>query len=98
VKICSEREGAHEPFAKIKTGEAPENVVAPSERFLSPMIDRLFAEGNRTTGRAVERRCRDAAKCGRRAPRIVLPVVQAGVRCVRRVRAGPLPPRLRRDC
>lgn len=44
-KLCNELEGARKQFAKIKAGEAPENVVALSERFLVPMIDSLLAKG-----------------------------------------------------
>lgn len=45
AKECNELEGARKQFAKIKAGEAPENVVALSERFLVPMIDSLLAKG-----------------------------------------------------
>lgn len=45
VKVCNELEGARKQFARIKPDEAPEEVVAVSERFLLPMIDVLLAKG-----------------------------------------------------
>ena len=45
MKVCNELEGARKQLAKIEAGEVPENVVALSERFLVPMIDRLLAKG-----------------------------------------------------
>ena len=38
-------EGARKPFTNIRAGDAPENVVPLSERFLLPMIDSLLAKG-----------------------------------------------------
>lgn len=48
VKVCKELEGARRQFARIKPGEAPEDVVALSERFLLPMIDVLLAKGRQS--------------------------------------------------
>lgn len=44
VKACNELEGARKPFTNIRAGDAPENVVPLSERFLLPMTDSLLAK------------------------------------------------------